>query len=243
MRHTAFTEGESSCLVSVDDFVGFVNQAFPDEVDSDPGSPPSLLDIFGSSPSPRALESAVNAVFPSDNCDFDETLVAAVASELPETILQCDESLPSSTTSPLPPAAPPQGTPVEPACGPALDIDYELDYPEIPGVNCKSCDYHRRRAEEGKIRCSLCYMRESSHMIYSEYKCSFCLGTRCAVSFLRNLQVSFCELGDVSDVESQEGDTSIGESSNIILRPVPKRGVQQEPWDLTLPTRKRARLQ
>lgn len=69
----------------------------------------------------------------------------------------------------------------------------------------------------------------------------------------------FIVLGDVSDAEGTEDGTTESEreergeekgkvpsdvedtSRNIVLRPVAKRGVQNEPWDLS--TRKRARLE
>ncbi|QIZ64144.1 12/13S [Guinea pig adenovirus 1] len=44
--------------------------------------------------------------------------------------------------------------------------DFELDYPESPGADCKSCEWHRRRGMQ--VLCSLCYMR-LSEWIGGEY--------------------------------------------------------------------------
>ena len=44
---------------------------------------------------------------------------------------------------------------------------YQLDCPPVPGVNCKSCLFHRLAAENGEeLKCSLCYLRLTHHMVF-----------------------------------------------------------------------------
>nr|AAF78227.1 171R [Porcine adenovirus 3] len=38
---------------------------------------------------------------------------------------------------------------------------FVLDCPEVPGVNCRSCDYHRFHSKDPNLKCSLCYMRDA----------------------------------------------------------------------------------
>ena len=50
---------------------------------------------------------------------------------------------------------------------------FELDYPEIPCINCRGCRYHREQMDDPNAICSLCSMRlaagESSKCcLYSE---------------------------------------------------------------------------
>lgn len=44
---------------------------------------------------------------------------------------------------------------------------YQLDYPPVPGVNCRSCLFHRLAAENGEeLKCSLCYLRLTHDMVF-----------------------------------------------------------------------------
>lgn len=41
--------------------------------------------------------------------------------------------------------------------------------PDIPGVKCESCDFHRRLANDETVYCALCYMRLTAYCVYSKY--------------------------------------------------------------------------
>ncbi len=43
---------------------------------------------------------------------------------------------------------------------------FELDYPEIPGVNCSACSFHRQETGSEEAVCSLCYMRKTAYAVY-----------------------------------------------------------------------------
>ncbi|BAA76959.1 E1A 229R [Porcine adenovirus 3] len=45
---------------------------------------------------------------------------------------------------------------------------FVLDCPEVPGVNCRSCDYHRFHSKDPNLKCSLCYMRMHAFAVYGE---------------------------------------------------------------------------
>lgn len=46
---------------------------------------------------------------------------------------------------------------------------YKLDYPKIPGVDCKSCLFHRLMARRGdEPKCSLCYLRLTHDMVFGK---------------------------------------------------------------------------
>lgn len=45
----------------------------------------------------------------------------------------------------------------------------ELDYPETPGLNCASCDFHRQKLQNEEASCSLCYMRKTAFAVYGMY--------------------------------------------------------------------------
>lgn len=44
---------------------------------------------------------------------------------------------------------------------------FSLDCPEEPGRDCESCSHHRRVSGVAAALCSLCYMRQTFHCIYS----------------------------------------------------------------------------
>lgn len=48
---------------------------------------------------------------------------------------------------------------------------FELDYPEVPGVNCSACTFHRITEGSEDAVCSLCYMRKTAFAVYGE--CGF----------------------------------------------------------------------
>ncbi len=45
---------------------------------------------------------------------------------------------------------------------------FELDNPELPGHDCKSCEYHRNSTGNNDLMCSLCYLRAYGMFIYSK---------------------------------------------------------------------------
>lgn len=51
---------------------------------------------------------------------------------------------------------------------PAPPSPFVLDCPEVPGVNCRSCDYHRFHSKDPNLKCSLCYMRMHAFAVYGE---------------------------------------------------------------------------
>lgn len=51
---------------------------------------------------------------------------------------------------------------------PVLPSPFVLDCPEVPGVNCRSCDYHRLQTKDPNMKCSLCYMRMHAFAVYGE---------------------------------------------------------------------------
>lgn len=46
----------------------------------------------------------------------------------------------------------------------------ELDYPEIPGVNCSACNFHRIQVKSDEVNCALCYMRKTAYAVYGELR-------------------------------------------------------------------------
>ncbi|QDZ17454.1 E1A [Ovine adenovirus 8] len=53
-----------------------------------------------------------------------------------------------------------------PRGSPAASV-FSLDCPEEPGRDCESCSHHRRATGVAGALCSLCYMRQTFHCIYS----------------------------------------------------------------------------
>ncbi|WOZ23430.1 control protein E1A [Human adenovirus 12] len=45
--------------------------------------------------------------------------------------------------------------------------EFQLDHPELPGHNCKSCEHHRNSTGNTDLMCSLCYLRAYNMFIYS----------------------------------------------------------------------------
>ncbi|UDF05976.1 E1A [reindeer adenovirus 1] len=50
-----------------------------------------------------------------------------------------------------------------------MSSHFSLDCPEEPGRECSSCGFHRSQTGTPGILCSLCYMRQTYHCIYSEF--------------------------------------------------------------------------
>ena len=135
------------------------------EVLSPPGTPlclsgePSLVPALTAVSVPE--EPAVQTSSEWDECQFDVDML------FPDSLLDsvAEDALPSPSVSP--------------ASWLDLgsydsDVDEEnshfsLDYPAVPGEGCMSCDFHRVQTGESEALCSLCYMRQTYHCIYSEY--------------------------------------------------------------------------
>lgn len=49
-----------------------------------------------------------------------------------------------------------------------MSSHFSLDCPEEPGKGCSSCGFHRSQSGVAGAMCSLCYMRQTYHCIYSE---------------------------------------------------------------------------
>lgn len=80
---------------------------------------------------------------------------------------------------------------------PVLPSPFVLDCPEVPGVNCRSCDYHRIQTKDPNMKCSLCYMRMHAFAVYGECFCSFwvlvtCMKKRCFVLFFHFCVILSC---------------------------------------------------
>lgn len=130
-------------------------------------NPPTLHDLYD------ILEEEENAA-PEPRLDS----VVVCEEELPvctaaEAELACKEIFPEHLFTPpsSPPA--PAGSDVSSlttvsTCEDPEDSDMVLDFPEVPGVDCKSCAIHRKRAATGDIKCSLCYMRLCSDFVLGE---------------------------------------------------------------------------
>lgn len=145
----------------------------------------SLHDLFDMEIEPLQDDSeeienarAVETFFPDSLLDID---------------LNCYESMPASPDStadaPLatptidltldedsPPSTPPQTVPATLSPIPEADEpvfvempQFELDNPKIPGINCKSCKYHRERLQKPFVCCSLCFMRLTTPYTFSKY--------------------------------------------------------------------------
>lgn len=102
----------------------------------------------------------------------DEDVLPECSAE--EAMLACGEMFPEHlfTPSPSPPPASAECssdlTTVS-TCDEDSDNDMVLDFPRVPGVDCKSCMVHRKRAATGDIKCSLCYMRLCSDFVFGKY--------------------------------------------------------------------------
>lgn len=158
MRHFTLTGYESGPLfLSPGEFADLVDILNPIQEEEEE-QVPSLMDLLDLEEEPEVLQ-AVNAVFP-------EELLTANPEEL-----VCHEVLgESSEEEGEGPQHEDLGICLEEAPEMILNSDFVLDHPAVPGVDCMSCDYHRKRAElDGIIKCSLCYMRENSHCVYSKY--------------------------------------------------------------------------
>uniref|UniRef100_A0AAU6S526 E1A protein n=1 Tax=Pipistrellus pipistrellus adenovirus TaxID=3140007 RepID=A0AAU6S526_9ADEN len=165
MRTHSFEGDLPSLQLTGEEFSELVDILFPDAEEEEPPSLYDILDLEADAP----LAAAVDTLFPPDQ------LGDAVVPGSPEGTcdsLACEERF---SPSPLGTAT---GPSLEEVPEVVLNTEFELDHPEVPGVNCKSCEFHRRKAkEDGTIHCSLCYMRRTGDMILS--KCSKCLCSAC----------------------------------------------------------------
>lgn len=107
-----------------------------------------------------------------------DTVVVRDGGSLPEctaeeALLACSEIFPEHlfTPSPSPPASDENTRDSFTSVSSLEDTgeDMVLDFPQVPGVDCKSCAVHRKRAANGDIKCSLCYMRLCSDFVFGEY--------------------------------------------------------------------------
>lgn len=187
MRHVAFSESEAPPL-SPGEFQEVMNLIFSDPSE-DPT--PSLYDLFdidtdtglldGGIPDPdhfpasSALAAAANAIFSDsilDQCFTDQTEdTDAVSRPLNTPDLVCTEVVPDSPDFDAPAEVSNKSASEAKVLdsAPEFQCDYELDCPEVPGVDCKSCEFHKKKAAAGDIKCSLCYMRLTSFFVYSKY--------------------------------------------------------------------------
>lgn len=151
--------------LTAEEFEEALEIIFPTEEDL---PPPSLFDIFDD----EEHEAAVDAIFPPSLVP-ETPSPSEVSSPID---LSCHETVPSTPESeiesvPSASALPASSSAATPApSGPPENVDYVLDYPEVPGEGCKSCEFHRKKAEKGDIKCSLCYMRLTSVFVYSKYR-------------------------------------------------------------------------
>lgn len=51
--------------------------------------------------------------------------------------------------------------------------EFQLDAPENPGHDCKSCRYHRGKTGDPGAMCSLCYLRLNAAFVYSKFNALF----------------------------------------------------------------------
>lgn len=131
--------------------------------------PPSLHELFDVSLPEDGFDDfsrEVNLIFPSDVLDTAERENEDFRCETPvvEVDLECSESMISTT---------PEGSvgsqeeeePQE--AGPS-----SLWGPLEPGSSprpCRACTYHRIESGDPLMKCSLCYMHETYHQVYSKY--------------------------------------------------------------------------
>lgn len=163
MRHLSLQEVPSLHLTG-EDFGELVDIMFS-EPEEDPM--PSLYDILDIEEDVQNAM-AVDGLFPSSLLESAEQ---EVATQEVATQLLCEESLPSSPEGNIGSAT---GFQLQEVPEVLVGSDFVLDHPEVPGVNCKSCEYHKRRAEVEKvIRCSLCYMRMTAPFVYSKSSALF----------------------------------------------------------------------
>lgn len=73
-----------------------------------------------------------------------------------------------------------------------LPSPFVLDCPEVPGVNCRSCDYHRFQTKDPHMKCSLCYMRMHAFAVYGECLFIFGLLVKCMQNMYSVLISHFC---------------------------------------------------
>lgn len=121
--------------------------AHNNEPETDEGfeEPPCLQDLIDLDLS----QSAVDFFFP--DADFVEE---NNSQDVGPVDLFCDEILDSPDDQPLEEshfASPP------------------LDYPEVPGVNCAACSFHRENTGHDDAVCGLCYMRKTAFAVYGRW--------------------------------------------------------------------------
>ena len=98
---------------------------------------------------------------------------------------------------------------------PAPPSPFVLDCPEVPGVNCRSCDYHRFHSKDPNLKCSLCYMRMHAFAVYGECFLTFVglCGKKEKSACKRShvLFSNFCLLEAVSPAPHRSGSPGLGD--------------------------------
>lgn len=126
----------------------------PGEEDEGFVEPISLQDLVEIDPIPGDVS---NYFFP--DADFENTIPL---DESVEDFLRCDEDIVDleSLTE----------LPTEELETPSTHFsETPLDYPELPGVNCSSCEFHRQRLNNDEVCCSLCHMRKTAYAVFGKY--------------------------------------------------------------------------
>lgn len=160
--------------LTTEEFLESMHIAFSIGEEEQPQNPPSLLELFDD----QVFEEAVDTFFPTLASETSSSSSEEAVGPSPVDLL-CLETVPSTPESTQESAS---VAAEEPSVKDAAtntevpentDTNYVLDYPEVPGVDCRSCEFHKSKVREGDVKCSLCYMRLTSFMVYS--KCLFYL--------------------------------------------------------------------
>lgn len=126
--------------------------------------------------------------------DIEDSNATAVNSLFPDTWLednvdlQCHETLPDSPTLPdstsnasvidlTKDEEPQRLEPIPEVQEPEYYElpNFTLDCPKVPGINCKSCKFHRDKHNKKSLCCSLCFMRLTAPYTFSKYFVLFLL--------------------------------------------------------------------
>ncbi|AWY10555.1 E1A [Polar bear adenovirus 1] len=133
-----------------------------DEVDMDDGVDAvddswdvSLYDLFDISPEPQPapIEEGEPEVLRTPSISPVPSPAILTPPLTPESVPEMD----LSCYEDMPPSSEDESEPIV------------LDYPEVPGQQCSSCNQFRDRLGDPYVLCSLCYMRRISTFVYSKY--------------------------------------------------------------------------
>lgn len=129
-------------------------------------SPPSLHDLFDVEVDLPAdpNEDAVNSMFPE--CLFEAAEEGShsggESGQGEEVDLKCyEECLPSSDSET-------EQTGGDDCAETVVKNELVLDCPEQPGHGCRACNFHRNASGNPETLCALCYLRLTSHCVYSK---------------------------------------------------------------------------